>query len=235
MHGNVTRQRCYTTMHNCTCTTVYVSCASILPSGIVALIANTDTFPFKWLSIKIYDYYFHSPFATDKFIMTTTIRWSDYILYLEWCGRSMLFLLLQRLPRCRKLTEWKKITDFDSCSKFYECCSVDDLSYSQISKCGTYRKHAALRAIQHFCINRRVQYTISIMRFIDAHISTRHHKYLWFFLHGYCSLLLPLLHRSCTIIIMVKWAKLLGFFVMVSCDIFIYIRSECLFIEAWFQ
>lgn len=57
--------------------------------------------------------------------------------------------------------------------------------------------HQHMIHCKYACIDRKVQQTISIMRFIDAHISTRHHKYLWFFYpHGDCCQLLPLLHRT---------------------------------------
>lgn len=81
MHGNVTRQRysMFTTTVTTLLFNVHMCSASVLPGGIVALIVNTDTFPFKWHSIKIYDYYFHSPFATDKFIMI--ILWTDFIFH----------------------------------------------------------------------------------------------------------------------------------------------------------
>lgn len=56
-------------------------------------------------------------------------------------------------------------------------------------------------------INRKVQPTISIMRFIDAHISTRHHKYLWYFFpHGYGYCCLPL-SRCYTVLAFYDYGK----------------------------
>lgn len=76
--------------------------------------------------------------------------------------------------------------------------------------------HQHMIHCKYVCIDRKVQQTISIMRFIDAHISTRHHKYLWFFstrlLLSATAAIAPYLH----FIIMAKWGIATLIFVMVS-------------------